>query len=94
MKASDIKAVVDWMNAWEQLKDTAIPMRFKEDFTDPDERLLTSSYLMELHPELKDSEASSYLVFCNQNTIRFRGCYGKGEIMYPLWIEHKKQLNR
>ena len=28
-----IDAVVDWMNNWEQLKDTAIPLRFKEDWT-------------------------------------------------------------
>ena len=28
-----IDAVVDWMNTWEQLKGTAIPLRFKEDWT-------------------------------------------------------------
>lgn len=28
-----IKKVVEWMNTWEQLKDTSIPIRFKEDFT-------------------------------------------------------------
>lgn len=28
-----IETVIDWMNTWEQLKDTAIPIRFKEDFT-------------------------------------------------------------
>ncbi len=27
-----IDAVVAWMNTWEQLKDTVIPIRFKEDF--------------------------------------------------------------
>ncbi|MCP5063608.1 MAG: hypothetical protein GY936_14270 [Ignavibacteriae bacterium] len=27
-----INAVVDWMNNWEQLKDTAIPLRFKDDW--------------------------------------------------------------
>ena len=27
-----ITAVVDWMNTWEQLKDTVIPIRFVEDF--------------------------------------------------------------
>ena len=26
-----IDAVIDWMNNWQQLKDTAIPIRFKED---------------------------------------------------------------
>jgi hypothetical protein len=28
-----INAVIDWMNNWEQLKDTVIPIRFKEDWT-------------------------------------------------------------
>ena len=28
-----IDVVINWMNTWEQLKDTAIPIRFKEDFT-------------------------------------------------------------
>jgi hypothetical protein len=30
-----IDAVVHWMNNWEQLKNTAIPIRFKEDWTKP-----------------------------------------------------------
>lgn len=28
-----IEAVISWMNTWEQLRNTAIPMRFREDFT-------------------------------------------------------------
>lgn len=28
-----IKSVISWMNTWEQLKNTAIPLRFKEDFS-------------------------------------------------------------
>lgn len=31
-----IEEVIKWMNTWEQLKNTAIPMRFKEDFTEHD----------------------------------------------------------
>ena len=27
-----IKAVIDWMNEWEQLKNTVIPIRFEEDW--------------------------------------------------------------
>ena len=27
-----IEKVVEWMNTWEQLKDTAIPIRFEENF--------------------------------------------------------------
>jgi hypothetical protein len=29
---SQISMVVDWMNGWEQLRDTVIPIRFKEAF--------------------------------------------------------------
>ena len=29
---SQIEKVIEWMNTWEQLKDTAIPIRFEEDF--------------------------------------------------------------
>jgi len=28
-----IEAVIQWMNGWNQLKDTSIPLRFKEDWT-------------------------------------------------------------
>ncbi len=28
-----LQAQVDWLNTWEQLKDTAIPMRFYEQFS-------------------------------------------------------------
>jgi|GEM_PF-4338295 hypothetical protein len=27
-----IETVIEWMNEWEQLKNTVIPIRFKEDF--------------------------------------------------------------
>ncbi len=30
---NQIQTVIDWMNAWEQLRGTVIPIRFKEDFT-------------------------------------------------------------
>ena len=32
LNKEQIEKVIDWMNSWEQLKDTAIPLRFKEDF--------------------------------------------------------------
>jgi hypothetical protein len=32
MTSEEIKQIVDWLNEWEQLKDTSIPMRFKEAF--------------------------------------------------------------
>lgn len=33
LTTDQIEAVVEWMNTWEQLKNTVIPIRFKEDFT-------------------------------------------------------------
>ena len=33
LSKEQIESVIEWMNTWEQLKDTAIPIRFKEDFT-------------------------------------------------------------
>lgn len=29
---TQVEVVINWMNTWEQLKDTVIPIRFKEDF--------------------------------------------------------------
>lgn len=33
LNKEQIQKVIDWMNTWEQLKNTAIPLRFKEEFT-------------------------------------------------------------
>ena len=33
LNKEQIEKVIDWMNTWEQLKNTAIPLRFKEEFT-------------------------------------------------------------
>jgi len=30
---TQIDIVIDWMNNWDQLKNTSIPLRFKEDWT-------------------------------------------------------------
>tara|TARA_R110002153_G_scaffold271657_1_gene439337 strand:+ start:115 stop:432 length:318 start_codon:yes stop_codon:yes gene_type:complete len=32
LNKEQIEKVIDWMNTWEQLKNTAIPLRFKEEF--------------------------------------------------------------
>jgi len=34
LKAEQIDEVVRWMNTWEQLKDTAIPIRFREYYSE------------------------------------------------------------
>lgn len=55
LSPEQIQAVIEWMNTWEQLKDTAIPMRFKEDFlhkTD-DERLCERLRREKIGEELK-----------------------------------------
>ncbi len=33
LSEEQLQAQVDWLNTWEQLKDTAIPMRFYEQFS-------------------------------------------------------------
>lgn len=33
LNKEQIEKVINWMNTWEQLKNTAIPLRFKEEFT-------------------------------------------------------------
>ena len=33
LSEEQIQAVIDWMNTWEQLRGTAIPIRFEEDFS-------------------------------------------------------------
>ena len=32
LNKEQIEKVIDWMNTWEQLKNTAIPLRLKEEF--------------------------------------------------------------
>jgi hypothetical protein len=33
LSTEQVEAVVQWMYEWEQLRNSAIPMRFREDFT-------------------------------------------------------------
>ena len=33
LSPEQIDSVIMWLNTWEQIKDTSIPIRFKEDFT-------------------------------------------------------------
>jgi hypothetical protein len=54
--------------------------------------LLTVQWLMELHP-MTDTEAINYLKFCHVHTIKHKECYGKGEIMLPLWEAEKAKQN-
>jgi hypothetical protein len=30
-----VKEIVDWLNTWDEIRDTVIPMRFKESFCKP-----------------------------------------------------------
>jgi hypothetical protein len=84
-----IESIIDWMNSWEQLKDTIIPIRFREDFEYEVDLYLTVPYLMKMHPKLTLNEAYEYLEFCKSHTIYLKGCYGHGQIMYPKWQEFK-----
>lgn len=47
---------------------------------------ITSDWLIEKHPILSKDEAEKYRLFCKSHTIVLKGCYGEGEIMWPLWI--------
>ena len=53
--------------------------------------LVDVEYLMETHPELSIQEAQELFVFLFDSTIRFKTCYGNGEIMYPKWIKSKQK---
>lgn len=47
-----VNEVIKWMETWEQLKGTAIPIRFKEDFTEHDSNtLLAASWQHQLCPK-------------------------------------------
>jgi hypothetical protein len=52
--------------------------------------LISVPFLMELHPDLNEEQAKSLMEFSKSNTIRFKECYGGGDIMYPMW---KNNLN-
>lgn len=56
----------------------------------PDE--VTVLWLMQQHPELSADEAEEYRLFCQRNTIVFRGCYGDGSIMWPRWQAFKAEI--
>lgn len=83
LSEEQINTVYEWLNTWEQLRNTAIPLRFKEEFKNND--LLSVSYLIEKHPELNEEQANDLLDFCQKKTIRRKECYGDGEIMYAEW---------
>jgi hypothetical protein len=56
----------------------------------PDE--ITAEWLMEQHPELDAEEAEEYRLFCMRNTFVFRGCYGDGSRLWPLWQAFKNEI--
>jgi hypothetical protein len=76
-----VEAVVQWMNTWDQLKGTAIPIRFKEDWGEKFE-LFTDDYI-------RVRGGTIYALFTKDCTIKkvaacknpFRGIKG-AEIMY------------
>ena len=53
---------------------------------------ITVPWLMEMHPELDAEEAEEYRMFCKRNTIVYRGCYGEGQKMWPLWQAFKEEI--
>lgn len=55
-----------------------------------DERLVDVEYLIRIHTELSIDEAKDLLEFLKGTTIRYKECYGSGSIMYPKWLEFKR----
>ena len=49
------------------------------------QRLLDSSTLIKIHPELTKKQADSLLAFAKSKTISHLECYGDGSIIYPKW---------
>ncbi len=85
LTTDQVNAVIYWMNQWEQLKGTSIPIRFRDDFS-KDSTVLTEAFLMEVHPQLSFGMANDLLKFCNDNTIFYQTCYGHGQIMFHKWL--------
>lgn len=54
----------------------------------PPSPYISPEYLSELHGMSKD-ESELYYLFCRKHTIRFKECYGHGQIMMPLWNKEK-----
>lgn len=54
------------------------------------EGLLNVEYLITKHPELNNQQAESLLRFSKEKTIVYKGCYGDGSIMFPMWEKNVK----
>jgi len=58
---------------------------FKNNIEPDNDLLITTDWLMKKHPELHLLQASSLLTYCNNNTIKYKSCYGNGEVMLKEW---------
>lgn len=58
--------------------------------TEPKENFISVDYLKSVHPELTDSDAIEYFIFCSEKTIHHKGCYGDGSVMYQRWLDSKQ----
>ena len=56
-----------------------------ENETDDDK--ISVEFLMSKH-NLPKKQAESLLNFCHEHTIRYKQCYGEGQIMFPKWINN------
>ncbi len=96
-----IEAVIQWMNTWEQLKDTAIPMRFKEDFLhkSDDERLCEKLRREKIGDELKlisdkmDKKSKQELLqnpLVKEIALKFANEFRVTELCENMWDEFVK----
>ena len=67
LSQDQIRFVIDWMNTWEQLRDTAIPLRFKEEFSE----FLDKKEAGDKYKEYRvtDEEASHFLKTTKNNNM-------------------------
>lgn len=56
--------------------------------------MITPQWLMQQHHGLTMDEAQLLWLFCVIHTIRFKECYGEGQVMFPLWCNIMDNLNR
>lgn len=77
-----INAVINWMDSWEQLKDTAIPLRFKHDFSKSIKPQI-GIVPRWLHDQLRQQELMSAI-------IRY---IDAGKTVPVEWVEEFNELN-
>jgi len=83
LNKEQIQKVIHWMNTWEQLKDTAIPLRFKEEFT----KQLT---LTDVVKSLKTKDLMTFEDYKNNLFIKADGVYQPKKSKKFRWYSERQ----